>query len=637
MAIEVGKVIGLVTSRWWAQVHDFVPDTADKLAARGRLVVAVSLQDTEGKYGQQIEAVAEGREVLSRLHELYYGDTTSPPLEALKQAVNKVGEEFLGIETVCLALLDKVGYVVVGGEGGVWVSLPHREGWVVPPAPGVSAPRRVSALSGWLLDGEVIVAGNSRFWQSLPLGTVRAAVRAATVEGAVESLAPVVHGGERGAGGVGVVIKISHPAPASSPVVVREEPDLPPETAGPTKPAGGRVRGGWGVGEWLRDKLPKPRSIHYVSYADPARARRRTMWLGVGFLVVVALLVGGWQIKRRRQLLATSQRQQQVEELVYQFDQAQALVELNPARSQELVVQIKPALGQLLQTSKKGKVDPRLARMEAEIAALADAAAGIKRVAGEEVLNLQLVRLDISPDGVVWWDDKVVVLDSVGKRLVVVDPDRKSGEIAAGEADLGRPTALAAYPGKLEVLSDRGVVECTGGKLSCQTKIDSDSGWGEVVDMGMFAGNVYLLSRQQLWRHQVTGDGFGPKQAWLAKGEDPAVLADAAGLAIDGSIWVVTRAGQILKFTRGVKDSWAAAALTVPLGSALRIDTHEDTDKLYVLDSQNNRLVVFGKTGEYVRQYLADQIGRSKDLVVDGQKNQVYLVAEGKLWRLGLE
>lgn len=71
MDITVGKIVGRLTEKWWGQVHDF---TAQE-GGRGRLVAVISLRRDEG--GDSASLVELGREVLFRLHELYFALASS--------------------------------------------------------------------------------------------------------------------------------------------------------------------------------------------------------------------------------------------------------------------------------------------------------------------------------------------------------------------------------------------------------------------------------------------------------------------------------------------------------------------------------------------------------------------------------
>ena len=77
------KITGNPGSSGWAQVHEFRPEDEGKLAKRGHLfaVVATSRQE-EG-----VDSVTTGRELLSRLHEEYFGKEEGTPFNTLRSAL----------------------------------------------------------------------------------------------------------------------------------------------------------------------------------------------------------------------------------------------------------------------------------------------------------------------------------------------------------------------------------------------------------------------------------------------------------------------------------------------------------------------------------------------------------------------
>jgi len=131
MEITVGKIVGGVGSRRWAQVHDFVPeDDQEKLTRRGRLILLASIGTEEEK--NEVEVVSEGREILARLHELYYGNLEGEAMEVLAGAIEEAEKEFAGVEVTALAIIDKALFCALNG-GGVWARVGGKEGWVVNP------------------------------------------------------------------------------------------------------------------------------------------------------------------------------------------------------------------------------------------------------------------------------------------------------------------------------------------------------------------------------------------------------------------------------------------------------------------------------------------------------------------------
>ena len=46
------------------------------------------------------------------------------------------------------------------------------------------------------------------------------------------------------------------------------------------------------------------------------------------------------------------------------------------------------------------------------------------------------------------------------------------------------------------------------------------------------------------------------------------------------------------------------------------------TEKLYVLDAANGRVVVLAKTGEYESQYMSEEMKKATGLVVTGRRER---------------
>ncbi len=624
----VGKILGQTSPEWWVQVHDFIPEDPDQIQNRGRLIAAIALR-LEGK--EQIELVAAGREIIARIHELYYGDVTAPPLDQLKQAIANIEEEFtrqgavINIAAVCL-VGESIHVAAI--QGGAWVKVGNKEGWIINP----ESTQGLTALSGKLLPDQIVIVGSHGFWKEMPLGIIKAAIENEEGEAMLETLGTVVHGNDRMKGGVGVIIKNSPGPRVATPEVVEPvetvEEILPP----PSKAAKISLRQKL---QTLQAKLPTMRRPVYVVSGDKTKSRRNLTYVGIGFLVVVAVLMGGWQYRKRHVAEISSASNVAIQDTLDKFREAQALIDLNPVRSRELLTQVQQELPNL-KSAKSKKVDPRIAEIEQGLPAVLGAATGTRTPQVQEVLNLSLVREGMTGQWMRYLDGQLWILDTSGNRLVMVDPSKKKGEVVAGLESLGTPRTLAVYPGKVEVLSDKGIVECSTSKTKCSVKVEADSDWGSVVDMGMFGGNIYLLTNQAIWRHQVTEDGFSKKQDWLAESEDKTGLSQSVSLSIDGSLWISTPE-KILKYTRGVKDAFEYSGLDAPLGKKTVVYLTDETDKMYVLDPDNGRVVIFAKTGEYDSQIQVEQAKAATALVVDEKNSILYLLTEGKIWEASLQ
>ncbi len=606
--IEVAKIVGRVDESYWAQVHDFSPEDEQKFLIRGRLLATITLSKKEGE--SEVEVVSHGREILSHLHELYFGPTDKSAIDQLTFSVSTLVEEEPTLQISCAVVIDDNLYLVTVG-GGIWIREGSREGFLISPQES----SEVEKLCGKLRPQMQVVLGNRQFWHHVPTGVIRASLESG-VEQAMETLGAVAHGSQKAQGVAGIIIAVRTDVEKPKFIVAPEE--TPEEIPTVSK------------FDWLAQKLPKRTGPVYVQYG--VHKTSKTMIAGIIFLVAFVILAIVGRARYQYLVSGRAKLDQRSEELAFKFNEAKALVVLNPARSRQLLPEIKSELEDIQLKGGAKYKNSNLDIVARELTQIIDKSMGINKADLAEVLDLSLVRDGMTGEKMVWQEGKLLVLDTALSRLISVDPVKKSGKVIAGKDQLDSVKLLASYPGKTEVLSNTGIIECQNDK--CQNKIKLDSDWGTVVDMGMFAGNIYLLTNANIWRYQTTETGFGTKQSWIAKTE-VVDLSGSTSLTIDGSLWV-TKSSEIMKFTRGVKENFVVSDLAVPLGGNLVIYTNEDIEKIYVLDKLNKRIVVVNKTGEYVAQYANDLISGVSSLVADEKNGKIYLLSASKIWQIQL-
>jgi len=605
--INIGKIVGRVDGKYWAQVHDF------SHGLRGRLLAIITLEKTENE--SEIAVVARGRDVLSHLHELYFGQTEASAYDQLFNAVSMMVQEEPSLQLDCAVILEDILYLVSYG-GGVWVRHDQKEGWLLKPEEIVE----IRKLSGPATAGQRLVLGNRLFWQHVPAGVVRAALES-DLEQAVETLGAVVHGSQKSQGEGGILIFINELADVKPRLVVSQEEEVPIEVS---PPSSGKSL------DWLAAKFPKRSAPVYVQYGKPKTSK--TLIIGIIFLLIFGTL--GIVGRARFQYLVSGRAKldQRSEELNYKFNEAKALVPLNPIRSSQMLLEIKETLADIRSQGGTKYKNPSLDSLELELPAIINKSNGINEIVPTEILDLTLVRDGFSGQQMAIQDDKLMVLDPVSNRVIAVDPVKKSGTVLVGSDVIGGAKLIASYPGKTEIMTKNGIVECSVLSAQCSVKIKLDEDWGEVVDMGMFAGNIYLLTKTNIWRYQSGEDGYRSKQNWLAKSET-VDLSSSTALTIDGSLWIVT--GQnVIKFTRGVKEAFAITSLEKPLGANPIIYTNEDAENLYILDRTNSRVVTIKKTGEYSASYLSSSLAQATSLVVNEKAGWIYLLAGNLIWQI---
>ena len=616
------KIVGRMEGGWWGQIHDFTPDAEERLGQKGRLVAVISWRSEEmGAMGR----VELGREILGRLQELYFGGE-GEERTGLRKAIAALVSEFPEVEAEAAAIVGETVQVVVAGNGGVWGMTGESAGWIVEP----EERSEMAGLAGRADEERTIVLGNERWWKRVSVGQIRAATEEETESG-WEMLAAAVHGEETAGGEVGAIIKFKAAREALH-ISEREEAMVQEEIA--TAERGGKTERKMKLWEWVKEKWPQ-KQVFVVREGKGDRVKnRKRMGIAAGVFAGALLVIGvGGGIKMQRQGQTTAENEKLMEDMIFNFHMAAGVVGMDVQRSRDLV----PVVQQELATLEQRKVkDPRITEVKAGIGDLEARAAGIKKVDLKPVFDLGLVRAGMNSDVVASSDGKLAVGDIANSRLALVDPVKGNGNIIAGSEGLGQLRLVAGYPGKIEALSNEGVVEVAADGSSAKVIIPSDSSWGQIADIKMFAGNIYLLDTGggDIWRYQAnaSGDGFGRKQEWLADETARSAVKFGKSMAIDGNIWVAGDGGNLMKFTLGVKQDISVAGWDKPWGDNIVIYTDDSAQKLYILDRDNSRVMIVDKTGQYEMQLVNGNFKNMEGMVVDEAGGRAYLVGQGKVW-----
>ncbi|KKT77959.1 MAG: hypothetical protein UX31_C0012G0020 [Candidatus Nomurabacteria bacterium GW2011_GWA1_46_11] len=653
--LKVETVVG-AGGGWWSQVHHFYPTDEVKLATKGEMVAVVSFKMSEAG---DMEAMVIGREILGRLNEQYYGSAGGEVWDQLLAAVDRVrvevydptvtfgvpikteaqeaNEKVIKIEQLCIVtgvLWKGIWYAVGWGGGGLWMC---REGEIGP----LLSRQKESEIakadlrwggSGQARDNDLMLLGNKRFFDLVGKGVVKAALSGGSAEEAAGVLSPLVLGKNKGEG------------MAAALVVVEKLPNLQPVTemmaesrVEQSLASGGQA--GVGLKDRLRNlknKFPKwnlwalnrrkwgwaGKDLYIRTYHPPGIGRRGTMAVGVFLLVLIlGSIIVGVRIQKDRETAAGP-----VAQVSQRIVQAKELANISPERAREVLNEGVIIAGSIKETKKREE-------LLGEIQELVDQLSGINRVTPVTFMDLKLVRdgivlRDSYFDNKIWWG-----LDTGGQRLIKMDVASKRTEVVASKDQLGSPAALSSSADLAYVVSDKGIVEVDTKSGKARVVVASDKEWGRIVDMENFGGSLYLLDadKSAIWRYPPVEGGVGGKQRWL-KSDTKADLANAAGMSIDGSIWIAMKGGSVLKFTQGVAEPFAISGIDEPVESLAGIYTTVDVGNLYLLDSGRGRVVVVSKKGEYIRQYIASEFRRASSLVVDGSRESaVWVSVEDKV------
>jgi hypothetical protein len=227
------------------------------------------------------------------------------------------------------------------------------------------------------------------------------------------------------------------------------------------------------------------------------------------------------------------------------------------------------------------------------------------------------------------------MVDKATQTVYALDVTSKSSQILGA----GNMHDVAIHGTNLYVLTDSGINEIQlTNKQTVANVVTKDSQWGTIGALVSFGGNLYLLDTKEsrIWKYVATDTGFSELREYL----NPDTLPDlsrANSMAIDGSVWIGTADGNIIKFTQGKVDTFIPQGVDPAFGQNLAVYTSDATTNFYVLDGQNKRVVVLQKDGTYLAQYVWKDAIIPTQLAVSETQKKIYLLASGQLYAIDLK
>ena len=625
--ITSAKLTGNPDESGWSQVHDFSPDDAQKLKLRGRLFAVIA---TPGK-SIGIDSVVAGRELLSRLHEEYFGTTNSSAFEALKASVERVVAEFSpvwgGVEIAAISLVGNVVYSAVAGGAQVEI---FRDGMLAKILDSRDTP--ISA-SGYPQNGDILIAGSGEFFSSFPGGVLKGALEGGDPKAGVEFLAPTV-AAQESRGCLGAVFLKFERLSGLEQVFYKQ---IPPGEPGRAVSFFGKLASGLTIFKNnLISKLSKvlPEREVYIresTQGEELVGQRRRVSASVGIILLLLLIVSiFFGVKEKRSRDTKALYGPVLSSAQHEYDEAVSLFSLNPERARELFRESETKVETLI--SQK-IADPGLDELRKKLDEDSGKILGEYRQEPELFLDLSLLSSGFEGDTIVSSNENLFILDGSGRKIVKILFATKKSQVVAGPNQIEAAYGMAAYSDRVFILNSQGVFE-----VGEEVKKVIEPDWKSEPLTYAYAGNLYILDKGEsmIWRYPGTASGFSGRQDWFA----PVVKRDLSGVTswvIDGSIWLITDSGKILKFTAGNPQNFDISGVLPELSGVETLYSNEDTESAYLLDSQGGRVVVLTKQGEFVAQYFSDKIKEAKGLVVSEKIKEVVLLTGDKLYSIELK
>jgi DNA-binding beta-propeller fold protein YncE len=259
--------------------------------------------------------------------------------------------------------------------------------------------------------------------------------------------------------------------------------------------------------------------------------------------------------------------------------------------------------------------------------------------------DMSLIKKDAAAASVGLEGTTIVIGDRVTETIYEIDINSKKAQIIGGGDILKGLLSVTLHGDKYYALTGEGIIQFRSTDKKSTSIIKRDDSWGTITSFVSFAGNLYLLdtTKSRIWKYVATedaapagGQGFSDIREYL----NPDVLPDLSqttNMAIDGSVWLGTANGKILRFTQGKENTFVPKGVDPALGTRLVVYTSDEVKNIYVLDSQNSRVVVLDKEGMYLAQYRWGGAVSPSDIVVSEEEKKILLLADGKIYSVDLK
>jgi hypothetical protein len=166
-----------------------------------------------------------------------------------------------------------------------------------------------------------------------------------------------------------------------------------------------------------------------------------------------------------------------------------------------------------------------------------------------------------------------------------------------------------------------------------------EGGWPKAQAAETYGVTLYFLDTTagQIWKYPTTKEGPAQAQAgkFFPQKEE---LGQAIDLAIDGSIYILLADGEVNRYFKGVKESFALAGLPKSyekFGRPTMLST-DPAAALYIYDDGDKRIVELDKKGNYRRQFALPLDWEVKDMQVSGATGKLWVLASDNVYEIGL-
>lgn len=548
----------------------------------GGVTAIVSVSQKEGTEASSLSVV--GKDLLNTFESEYFSLATKT-LASIKEAVsltyNKSKENYT-ISLIVSAVIQNAIYVFLAGSGKILLT---RRGNIATLLEQTG--EDVLSASGFLESGDIITLETLAFEEKVPSHVLLNALTQNNVTDSAEILSPAIH---KEPDGASVALLLSY----------QEEHVAPSDDIPSEKPE-----------EKHEEPLPQEEQEETIIAAPPLPAsekkrvkltHKQKIFLTIA-VVLAVVFIGAiyFSLQKKQTTQNTALFSQLFTPAEKKYEEGQGLKDLNPSLAHDDFVQAQ----QMLEGA-KGKF-PQNSSEEKQIQTL-----------------LNNIQTALGPN------------TTPAQTTAATKVDVSTSPLLAFALKHTDASYFSQDDSNFYFADSNGITKVAKSGGTNKQIIENGGDWKTLGGFQTYLGNMYIVDTADgVDKYPVTASGFGNKAAYFT-GNTPD-LSQAVSMAIDGSLWILTKDATILKYTKGSKDSFTISGLTTPLSHPTHIVTTVDDDNVYILDNGNARLVVLKKDGSFVAEYANAVMKQATQVDVNESGKKAYVLSGGNVYEISLK
>ncbi|MFZ5438204.1 MAG: hypothetical protein ACOZAK_04090 [Patescibacteria group bacterium] len=230
---------------------------------------------------------------------------------------------------------------------------------------------------------------------------------------------------------------------------------------------------------------------------------------------------------------------------------------------------------------------------------------------------------------------QLFALDAAGEYGIYLDlTNKQTTKFDLGKVEVSTK-AIAIGENSLFALGNGiHVFNLTDPEKHQQLKEEGDSDRGGTI-IKAYGPYIYIFNpeKRNIYRYLLKDEELSEPIGWLIDKQDLDFSA-VESMAVDGDLWLTDNNGQIFKYTQGQKQDFTIKDLPTTLGKTIKIAASENNDYLYILDKDQQKVVILQKDGQFVKEISSESLSSGGNIVALTDKPGALVISGSLIYQL---